>query len=793
MTLLSQRNPLYILIIAVFLQIGGKYTGWAQISPAPAGEWKVLSSFSFITDLTKDNEGHIWGSSTGGIFQFDPITEDFVTVFTPENGLSRLDPSVLAYDPFRNRIIAGYPDGILNLIELETGRVTVRNDIKRTDLFTDKGIRKLLVTEDEIYVATGFGIVTFDTSIEFVRQSFVQFGSFPVGTAVNDMVLDLETDVLWVATDQGITSGNLNEDLSLSGNWITEGLENFGGSAVRHIALFQDRIFASTASGNFMRETTNLTSEEDWSSESGFGSQILNDLVVDSDGSRLYAVYRFQLFYLDEQLRLRSLTLPGLGNMIFPDQTIWVGSYQNGLISLTKNGTASSFYSVNGPSVNSTFGIEFTEDGLISGSSRFSDRNPLFDHLKGFSLVRDGEWANYNMTNEPTLRAQNYTLSFLSLMGKSYAYFGSWGAGIARFDLQTEEIEVFNAENTTIRGFNGSDYVVISGLEKDSNGEIWAVSRYANQPLIYHQEGSNKWTPLPPSTALSSADRYMSLFIDSNDQKWITLESASEAGRGLMVLSTGQDPISTSDDRAVVFTTGSSSGNLPAATVTALVEDRKGEIWIGTERGIARFIFPDLILDGGAAERQAQWLIAEEPGDISPFLLRDVSVTALAVNGANQKWIATNSDGLWLLNEEGSRVLAHYTEENSPLLSNTVDDLAYNEQTGELYITTSLGVIVLTDVAVRGVEKMSSLSAYPNPFVYDRHERVVIEGLSERSTLFVVTVDGERVRRLDAVGGRVEWDGLDLNGNKVASGVYLLIAIDENGGERGAGKLVVIR
>jgi hypothetical protein len=165
----------------------------------------------------------------------------------------------------------------------------------------------------------------------------------------------------------------------------------------------------------------------------------------------------------------------------------------------------------------------------------------------------------------------------------------------------------------------------------------------------------------------------------------------------------------------------------------------------------------------------------------------------MTVNGANQKWIATNSDGLWLLNEEGSRVLAHYTAENSPLLSNTVDDLSYNEQSGELYITTSLGVIILTDVAVKGVEKMSTLSAYPNPFVYDRHERVVIEGLSERSTLFVVTVDGERVRRLETVGGRVEWDGLDLNGSKVASGVYLLIAIDENGGERGAGKLVVIR
>jgi ligand-binding sensor domain-containing protein len=762
--------------------------------PVPVGDWRVLSSYNYVQNLTTDGLGRVWGATTGGIFIWSVEAKQYEHYLTPVEGLSRLDPSVIAYHASKNLIVAGYPDGGLDVIDPE--RLTVRslNDIKRTTLYTDKQIYSIEFTTDGVLVATGFGIVKFDSDLKFVDQTFSKLGSFSDGISVRDIVLDIQENEIWVTTDQGLAIANLSDDLSVESNWGNVSSDNFGGASAIRMALFQNKIYVTTSDGNFERIREPKTiAEGDWLKNQTFGSVTIEDFYVDQQSTRLYALYRFTLFYLDENLKRQSYTIPELGSAVIADQNIWVGSFQSGLLSVDKESGTTEVFEGNGPSMNALFGMRFTSTGFISASTRFSNRTFLFDDLKGFSKVENGNWVNYNMTNQKVLRDTDFTLVFKSLIGQEHAYFGSWGGGIAQLDLANDEIVVFNAENTSIRGANESDYIVISGLEKDSNQEIWAISRYASRPLIHHIEGSNEWTPLPPSATLSSADRYMSLFIDSNDQKWVTLESTSEAGRGLMVLDTGVDPLSSSDDQAVVLTTGSGSGNLPDATVTAIVEDLNGEIWIGTERGIAKFVFPDLILDGGPAERQAQWLIAADPGDISPFLLRDISVTAMVVNGANQKWVGSTSDGLWLLNEEGSRVLAHYTSLNSPLLSNTIDDLSYNPQTGELFITTNLGVIVLTDVATQGKVEMSSLSAYPNPFVYDRHERVIVEGLSERSTLFVVTVDGERVRRLETVGGRVEWDGLDLNGNKVASGVYLLIAIDENGGERGTGKLVVIR
>lgn len=762
--------------------------------PAPVGEWRALSSFNFVQDLATDSEGRIWGVTTGGIFIWNPNSSRYEALLTPIEGLTRMDPSVITYYPEKDLMLVGFPDGGLNVIHPGTLEIQELNDIKRTQLYMDKRIQTIDVTRDGILIGTGFGIVKYDAEVRYVEQTFSSLGSFTDGTAVRDLVIDEETHEVWVATDQGVAMGNLSNDLSIAENWRNESSAYFGGAATLELALFQNKIYVTTSDGNYERFMDAQDQPNGgWVKNQTFGSVLITDYHVDRQANRLYAVYMYSLFYLDENVRRRTITIPELGNVVHTDGSIWIGSFQNGLIHYDESNETADILQVNGPAMNAVFGLRFTDNGMISGSTRFSNRTFLFDDLKGFSIVRDGVWTNYNMSNRDELRDTYFTLTYLSLAGEGYAYFGSWGSGIARLNLETDEINVFNAQNTSIRGANSSNYVVISGLEKDSQGGIWAVSRYATRPLIYHVEGSEEWTTLAPASILSSSDRYMRMVIDSNDQKWITLESASEAGRGLMVLNTGQDPLSASDDRAVTLTTGIGSGNLPDATVTAILEDQNGEMWIGTERGVAKFTFPDLILDGGPAERQAQWLIADDPGVISPFLLRDISVTAMAVNGANQKWIGTTSDGLWLVNEQGSRVLAHYTAENSPLLSSSVYDLAYNATSGELYITTALGVVILTDVSIRGTNDMTSLSVYPNPFVYDRHDRVIVEGLSERSTLFVITVDGVRVRRLDTAGGRVSWDGLDDRGQKLSSGIYLLVAKDENGGERGAGKIAIIR
>ena len=193
------------------------------------------------------------------------------------------------------------------------------------------------------------------------------------------------------------------------------------------------------------------------------------------------------------------------------------------------------------------------------------------------------------------------------------------------------------------------------------------------------------------------------------------------------------------------------------------------------------------------SEFSAQWLINSDTSATSRFLLRDVNVSSIAVNSANQKWIGSANQGIWLLNEDGSEILARYTAENSPLISDNIKDIAIKDETGEVFISTDLGLVSFIETANSPVNKMDDLKVYPNPFVYSRHNRIVIEDLSDQTTVSIVGSDGSVLVNLQTRGGRVEWNGLDEFGNELASGVYFVVALDVDGSEKGIGKVVIIR
>ena len=70
---------------------------------------------------------------------------------------------------------------------------------------------------------------------------------------------------------------------------------------------------------------------------------------------------------------------------------------------------------------------------------------------------------------------------------------------------------------------------------------------------------------------------------------------------------------------------------------------------------------------------------------------------------------------------------------------------------------------------------------------------VFVEGLVAETSVRIVTSSGSLVRRIEARGGRLSWDGRDENGQLVSSGVYLVIAVGQNDEGTAYGKIAVIR
>ncbi|NTV84838.1 MAG: T9SS type A sorting domain-containing protein, partial [Bacteroidales bacterium] len=99
-------------------------------------------------------------------------------------------------------------------------------------------------------------------------------------------------------------------------------------------------------------------------------------------------------------------------------------------------------------------------------------------------------------------------------------------------------------------------------------------------------------------------------------------------------------------------------------------------------------------------------------------------------------------------------------------------------------------------IGVEENEPLSSISAesYPNPF---RDETVIRFNSKEESrvTLDILNINGQQISRVfnaDVSAGthEVSWNGTDINGNRVSSGVYFYRL--QTGNELVTGKLMLM-
>lgn len=761
-----------------------------ELMSQQSSEWSAITSYNTINSITQISDGTIWGVSDGGLFSF--TDNDFDQRLTPVDGMYRLDGRTIYYVKGYDLLVIGYIDGMIDIFDPKDQSFARLEDIRRVQAFSSRGINSILFHDDRIYIATEFGVVVYNPSTFLVSQSFTKIGSFDRGTPVFD--LDIAGDTIFLATQQGIAYANLQDNLNLDTSWTNYSqAEGLPGGSVQSVAYFNDKIYASTSSENLIYQDGVWQVNETYSNQQNinYRRDFATELLVAHNHQRI--------FFTDAQNSTQALNLPssGISDVYYDDQltsTLYISSTTLGMGIAGVSNMDVDFIASDGPNLNFFEGMSFDQSAFVSGTTRRSQLDALMDNAKGYYIVENGEWENFNMLNNEELRQNRFRLGFTSAFNDDYYYIGSWGSGIARHHRETGEITVYNADNSTLRGWAADDpnFPVITGLETDSDGAVWATSRYATNPLYVQLPGENEWINYGKSSAIGTTDEYVGLFIDSNNQKWITLQGTGRAGRGLLLLDTGE-PETTGDAFGIKLTDDVNNGNLPNMSVTDIIEDRDGEVWIGTERGISRFIFPQFIITGSQEERRAQWLINEDPDAESPFLLRDINVSAMAVNSANQKWVGTAGEGVWLLNESGSAILKHYNTDNSPLFSNVIRDIEINDVTGEVYISTELGLSIYQDTPTAPVTTMDELKVYPNPFVYDRHNTIFVENLSETTTIRVLGIDGTLVRTLDNRGGRAEWDGLDSRGRQVGSGVYVVVALSSGGSERGTGKVVIIR
>src|SRR4030095_7995035 len=112
-----------------------------------------------------------------------------------------------------------------------------------------------------------------------------------------------------------------------------------------------------------------------------------------------------------------------------------------------------------------------------------------------------------------------------------------------------------------------------------------------------------------------------------------------------------------------------------------VAKDKNGYIWVGTSNGIGIIPCIQEVFTGSSCEAVIPIV---QSGNFNGYLFNGEQVQAIAVDGADRKWIGTKN-GVWLISSDGEKTIYHFTEGQTPLLSNDVKKIAIDGISGEVF------------------------------------------------------------------------------------------------------------
>jgi flagellar hook assembly protein FlgD len=177
------------------------------------------------------------------------------------------------------------------------------------------------------------------------------------------------------------------------------------------------------------------------------------------------------------------------------------------------------------------------------------------------------------------------------------------------------------------------------------------------------------------------------------------------------------------------------------------------------------------------------------------YLLANIDIASIAIDGGNRKWIGTYNNGVYLISADNMTQIQHFTTDNSPLLSNTVLSIAINSTSGEVFFATENGLCSYVSDATETHSEMTSdnVWAYPNPVEPGYTGSITITGLSLNADIKILTSNGSIVNEGRSNGGTFVWDGCDKKGRRVASGIYMVAAATSKGEKGTVCRIAIIR
>lgn len=336
------------------------------------------------------------------------------------------------------------------------------------------------------------------------------------------------------------------------------------------------------------------------------------------------------------------------------------------------------------------------------------------------------------------------------------------------------------------------DYVIVSGMKFDNAGDLWLFNAISANTSLIQLTKSGQWVSHHSSSFTGEGNYSLSnagsLFFDSSGTLWLANNHYHTPAL------VGYQPSTKGTNRYTRFINEDNADIITTDGVRCVTTDRQNNIWVGTSGGPFYLPYADIVTSPDNVLFQQHKVPRNDGTNYADYLLTNIDITCMAVDGGNRKWFGTGGNGVYLISSDMNTQVEHFLSSNSGLISDNIESLAIDPTTGEVYIGTDKGLCSYRSDATEPVQEMSKETtyAYPNPVRPDYRGNITVVGLSYNASVKIVTASGALVAEGTSQGGTFTWDGNDLNGKRVASGIYMVQAATEEGEKGVVCKIAVI-
>jgi hypothetical protein len=754
----------------------GYFTLAIAQQPLPAiGKWRMHASFSSNSDLIQVDK-QVYVGSNNAMFTYDTENNE-IEIFSRVNGLSDVSVAKMDYDPATRTIIIGYDGGNIDLVT-PSG---IRNipDIFNRIIVGDKRINEITIHNGRAYFACSFGVVVVDMRLRRIVDSYQDIG--PGGTRLDVLDVAIKGDSIYIASSNAIYRSSLrSSNLSDFNNW-----QLFRTAAnIRAIETFQNKLYLST------RDSV-------WYYDAGIWN-VFSELVgnqffaLNSNAGKLLFGFNNKLSVLHQNGQIQDFpSLIGARAASWSsDGYIYAIIDLQGMLRIQQSGGDIEYISPSGPYGSFAKSIKYHDKKLwmagdgINGLGVNSGWASRFSGNKNY-LFADNIFTNFK-GRHPSIDAASDIIDVAINPLSGNAFFAGFGHGVIEMN-EEGVVNVFTEQNSTLQRVLNNDTtpnvpVQVAGVSFDSRGNLWVTNPLTQRPLSVRTT-NGVWQSFNLPT---NVDRWFGgITCDDFGNKWIF----NTRGNGLVVFREN-NLNSPNDDEVKVLNTERQNGGLPSNLVFCVTNDRRSEIWVGTSTGLCIFTNPQNVFRANTDFDARQ--IVVRSGSIFTNFLDEVPVYAITVDAANRKWLGTGN-GAWLVSPDGQTVIHHFTRRNSPLPSDLILAIGINEHTGEVFFSTDRGMVSWIGNATTGQRDYQNVRIFPNPVKPGYDGEIAIQGLVENSFVKITDLSGALVSEMRSNGGATTWNGTNMNGNPVPTGVYLVFATDRDGVLTHVDKIMLIR